>query len=198
MTRSALQNAGSIAALFLITEAVIADKPEKAAAPAGGMPGGEGTSDRPLRLIDRPAGRGRHPLETGGAALGCVRGVWMRLVSHPMADGENAPGCREFGLGIRTAVIGKNDHDSCWASPVRGSKRTTRSTSRSGPTLPMGSRRMDACTTIGEIRIDFGVEASTEAAPVAPASANSSSMPVWTRRTSPDRGDEVRQTRRPI
>ncbi|HQK31961.1 MAG TPA: chaperonin GroEL, partial [Phycicoccus sp.] len=37
VTRSALQNAASIAALFLTTEAVIADKPEKAA-PA--MPGG--------------------------------------------------------------------------------------------------------------------------------------------------------------
>ncbi|MCX4550069.1 chaperonin GroEL [Streptomyces sp. NBC_01387] len=43
VTRSALQNAASIAALFLTTEAVIADKPEKAApggAP-GGMPGGD-------------------------------------------------------------------------------------------------------------------------------------------------------------
>jgi chaperonin GroEL len=38
VTRSALQNAASIAALFLTTEAVIADKPEKEA--AGGMPGG--------------------------------------------------------------------------------------------------------------------------------------------------------------
>ena len=39
VTRSALQNAASIAALFLTTEAVIAEKPEKApAAPAG--PGG--------------------------------------------------------------------------------------------------------------------------------------------------------------
>ncbi len=39
VTRSALQNAASIAALFLTTEAVIADKPEEkpAAAPAGGM-----------------------------------------------------------------------------------------------------------------------------------------------------------------
>jgi chaperonin GroEL len=37
VTRSALQNAASIAALFLTTEAVVADKPEKAA-PA--MPGG--------------------------------------------------------------------------------------------------------------------------------------------------------------
>jgi len=42
VTRSALQNAASIAALFLTTEAVIAEKPEKAPAmpPGGGMPGG--------------------------------------------------------------------------------------------------------------------------------------------------------------
>jgi chaperonin GroEL len=39
VTRSALQNAASIAALFLTTEAVIADKPAEAAA-GGGMPGG--------------------------------------------------------------------------------------------------------------------------------------------------------------
>ncbi len=42
VTRSALQNAASIAGLFLTTEAVIADKPEKAAAaaPGGGDMGG--------------------------------------------------------------------------------------------------------------------------------------------------------------
>ena len=39
VTRSALQNAASIAALFLTTEAVVADKPEQEGA-AGGMPGG--------------------------------------------------------------------------------------------------------------------------------------------------------------
>ncbi|MCX6420565.1 MAG: chaperonin GroEL, partial [Actinobacteria bacterium] len=45
VTRSALQNAASIAALFLTTEAVITDKPEpKSAAPAGG-PGGGGDMD---------------------------------------------------------------------------------------------------------------------------------------------------------
>jgi chaperonin GroEL len=38
VTRSALQNAASIAALFLTTEAVIADKPEQNG--GGGMPGG--------------------------------------------------------------------------------------------------------------------------------------------------------------
>ncbi len=41
VTRSALQNAASIAGLFLTTEVVIADKPEKAPA-GGGMGGGDG------------------------------------------------------------------------------------------------------------------------------------------------------------
>mgnify|MGYP003335304306 CR=1 FL=1 len=46
VTRSALQNAASIAALFLTTEAVVAEKPEPpAAAPGGGMPGMDGMGD---------------------------------------------------------------------------------------------------------------------------------------------------------
>jgi len=44
VTRSALQNAASIAALFLTTEAVVADKPERHA-PAGGGDGGMGGMD---------------------------------------------------------------------------------------------------------------------------------------------------------
>ena len=44
VTRSALQNAASIAALFLTTEAVVADKPEKAA-PMPGVDGGMGGMD---------------------------------------------------------------------------------------------------------------------------------------------------------
>ena len=44
VTRSALQNAASIAALFLTTEAVVADKPEKAA-PMGDPTGGMGGMD---------------------------------------------------------------------------------------------------------------------------------------------------------
>jgi chaperonin GroEL len=40
VTRSALQNAASIAALFLTTEVVIAEKPERNPAPAGGGGGG--------------------------------------------------------------------------------------------------------------------------------------------------------------
>jgi chaperonin GroEL len=46
VTRSALQNAASIAGLFLTTEAVIADKPEKEKIPAGaGAGGGMGDMD---------------------------------------------------------------------------------------------------------------------------------------------------------
>ncbi len=42
VTRAALQNAASIAALVLTTECLVADKPEKAGAAAGGMPPGMG------------------------------------------------------------------------------------------------------------------------------------------------------------
>ena len=43
VTRSALQNAASIAAMVLTTESVVADKPAKeGAAPMGGMPMGGG------------------------------------------------------------------------------------------------------------------------------------------------------------
>jgi chaperonin GroEL len=45
VTRSALQNAASIAALFLTTEVVVADKPEKQAAPAGAGAGMGGDMD---------------------------------------------------------------------------------------------------------------------------------------------------------
>jgi chaperonin GroEL len=45
VTRSALQNAASIAALFLTTEVVVADKPEKAAPAAPGGDGGMGGMD---------------------------------------------------------------------------------------------------------------------------------------------------------
>lgn len=45
VTRSALQNAASIAALFLTTEAVVADKPEKNAGAAGAGDGGMGGMD---------------------------------------------------------------------------------------------------------------------------------------------------------
>jgi chaperonin GroEL len=45
VTRSALQNAASIAALFLTTEAVVADRPEKEKASAGAGGGGMGDMD---------------------------------------------------------------------------------------------------------------------------------------------------------
>ncbi len=45
MTRSALQNAASIAALFLTTEALVAEKPEKEKMPMPGGGGGMGDMD---------------------------------------------------------------------------------------------------------------------------------------------------------
>ena len=48
MTRSALQNAASIAALFLTTEAVIVDKPEKEGAMPAACPAAAWTTSEPL------------------------------------------------------------------------------------------------------------------------------------------------------
>jgi chaperonin GroEL len=42
VSRSALQNAASVASLMLTTMAMVAEKPKDDAAPAGGMPGGMG------------------------------------------------------------------------------------------------------------------------------------------------------------
>ena len=73
VTRSALQNAASIAALFLTTEAVIADKPEDAAGRArrrhGGLlvrPGGGEDVSPPPRQNQQT--RNRRPLGGGGCA----------------------------------------------------------------------------------------------------------------------------------
>ena len=67
VTRSALQNAASIAALFLTTEAVVADKPEKAAAAwAATRPAAWAawTSEPPLQPRQHQQGPG---LRTGAA-----------------------------------------------------------------------------------------------------------------------------------
>ena len=45
VTRSALQNAASVAALLLTTEALVVEIPEKRAAPAGSHGGGGGYED---------------------------------------------------------------------------------------------------------------------------------------------------------
>jgi chaperonin GroEL len=45
VTRSALQNAASIAGLFLTTDALVAEKPDKAPAMPGGGMGGMGGGD---------------------------------------------------------------------------------------------------------------------------------------------------------
>ena len=65
VTRSALQNAASIAALFLTTEAVVADKPEKAAGHGATRPAAWAawTSDRPV--LARSQGYGREAIKEG-------------------------------------------------------------------------------------------------------------------------------------
>jgi chaperonin GroEL len=45
VTRGALENAASIAAMILTTEALVTDKPEKEKAPMPGMPPGGGMDD---------------------------------------------------------------------------------------------------------------------------------------------------------
>ena len=60
VVRSALQNAASIAALFLTTEAVVADKPEKAPAPAGAPVAAETWTSKKSSVHER-AGRLRRP-----------------------------------------------------------------------------------------------------------------------------------------
>ena len=63
VTRSALQNAASIAALFLTTEALIADKPEKNV-PA--MPGGGGMGGGDMDF----SSRSQHAVQDGRGPLG--------------------------------------------------------------------------------------------------------------------------------
>ena len=94
VTRSALQNAASIAALFLTTEAVIADKPEDGA--GGGMPGGTWTTSSRFAVpstlvgergapVGRASGRSAHtgrPLAAWPSAGRRCRVRSMRY-SHP-------------------------------------------------------------------------------------------------------------------
>ncbi|MCB2126889.1 MAG: chaperonin GroEL, partial [Rhodobacteraceae bacterium] len=45
VTRTALEDAASVAGLLITTEAMVADKPEPKGAAGGGMPGGMGGMD---------------------------------------------------------------------------------------------------------------------------------------------------------
>ena len=84
VTRSALQNAASIAALFLTTEAVIADKPEKHPAPAGDPSGGiRGTE----LLIGPHHHEKRHPARPGAA-------FWRPHRHRPMCSTVSVPSRR--------------------------------------------------------------------------------------------------------
>ena len=85
VTRSALQNAASIAALFLTTEAVIADKPEKAAPAARWRRDG-----RHGLLIPRISST--HGCNGGGRFP--QRGAALRRPRNPSGPGRpRAPGC---------------------------------------------------------------------------------------------------------
>ena len=107
VTRSALQNAASIAALFLTTEAVVADKPEKEKAPAdAGWRRGHGL------LVPASSRGGRAAV---AARLSCVRAVRLRtrdprgtvramtVGSHPSPVGECSHSRRPQRPAVGTA-----------------------------------------------------------------------------------------------
>ena len=88
VTRSALENAASVAAMLLTTEALIAEKPEKKPAmpamPGGGMGGGDGLAwvawamewaacGRHAGLASFSAGCGERPVRGRAGAYGRVR-----------------------------------------------------------------------------------------------------------------------------
>ena len=96
VTRSALQNAASIAALFLTTEAVIADKPEKASpAPAAATAAWAAWTSESVSATAVNEGRSRT-----GPPFGCP---WARpdaALRQPRARWSGSPADR-FGPGPR-------------------------------------------------------------------------------------------------
>ena len=104
VVRSALQNAASIAALFLTTEAVVADKPEKAA-PAGAWRAAWAawTSDPPLQRPDPDVPHqqeGAAPL-TRGAAPSSVYASSCGLAAGALRCFTRAPGTERPRWGGR-------------------------------------------------------------------------------------------------
>ena len=118
VTRSALQNAASIAALFLTTEAVVADKPEKAAGHAGRRHGRHG-------LLSPPGWSslsGPHPRTPAGPVM--RRG--------PVLGGVREPG----GLGLPggwTASVARSRCRTCWCRGVSSQFPRPAHPSRHGP-----------------------------------------------------------------
>ena len=93
VTRSALQNAASIAGLFLTTEAVVAEKPEKEKAPAAPVAAATWTSDAAGGLAPdsgksaRAAGQCRPPAPAGKGGPG----ITGAALSHACRDGAMGP-----------------------------------------------------------------------------------------------------------
>jgi chaperonin GroEL len=90
VTRSALQNAASIAGLLLTTEALVADKPEKPApAPAGGGGGMGGRGG--MGACRPPVGRLRSWTDSRPTRRSCSRPGWSGSAARPRPDGRSAP-----------------------------------------------------------------------------------------------------------
>ncbi len=126
VTRSALQNAASIAALFLTTEAVIADKPEDAPAGGGGaawMGGMEdyrtggrlpGARRRSLtRRHDRACSRWPAPPAAAKAAPG--RGELRVTTSPAVASVVSVDGVERNVWGVAWVDIDPGSHQVCFS-----------------------------------------------------------------------------------
>ena len=155
VTRSALQNAASIAGLFLTTEVVVADKPEKAAAPMGGGDGGMGGMDfsstptnarkggSPNRLIWRQMLRRGPTSRTPSASRSRGRTeVVLRFEASPRVNLNGG----SDGWGAGRAASGVAACQARWCGGVReGFKRGQESAALPAhrPRQPLFARRRE-------------------------------------------------------
>ena len=133
VTRSALQNAASIAALFLTTEAVVAEKPEKAAASAGDPTGGMGGMDLLSPFPEKPGpvvGPGFFLESCGWEGRGSAR--WCAPDEH-VAAREKVVLAPDHRAGVNTAT---HRPRGCWRSTVHGPSAGRSKANRSSPISP--------------------------------------------------------------
>ena len=126
VTRSALQNAASIAGLLLTTEALVADKPEKA-----------GRRRRGCRRHGRHGRHGWHGRDDVASRTFCrTRGGTVSTLSGFVA-GPSGPAAARPGVGD---------------SPLRGRRARRRGSWRSAPTAWARERRRSAAPVAGAAR----------------------------------------------
>src|SRR6266496_703425 len=113
VTRSALQNAASIAGLFLTTEAVVADKPEKEKAPAAPAGGG----DMDYRDSAKPASRCTNGRAPGGARPFAATNFRLSAPSFRMVGGGTA--CRSRRGSGRAVCCWMEAHSTSGAPPIQ-------------------------------------------------------------------------------